>query len=165
MNIRKVKFNGETVEIQYEPSDAENTTLMALKSEDQPEPELGASLQGLAEVLCDLIEVPRNYAESIVVTGLTLRHQEDAGVMGIITAQKSLGAAEAPFNINTPMAAFPEGSQWRGRIAKVEAQAIRYLQGHRAQGAFNFGDSVTMEACGGGYLEGVQVSETAAARN
>lgn len=105
--IRITKFKKtkrDKIKIKYEVDKGNGTDEFALKSCDDPRPELDQALEDLQSSVCEICELPESDESNITVTGVSFSYMGDENVMGaVITAQKELiHTSNAPLNINTP---------------------------------------------------------------
>jgi len=143
-NYTKIKFDGSKVRIEYEVTRKDgDPDEYTLHSADKPLPEFDEALQALAADVVTICELNPSDVDKLKVRGVTLTHTN--GILGVcVTALKTLKSSNAPLVINTPH--LPEESYSEGddnapvmpsgmamRVAAVEAQARRYVDGERAQ--------------------------------
>ena len=139
----KIKFDGSKVRLEYERTrpDGEPDEFL-LSSLDRPAPEFLAALQAFAVDVVTICELIPSDTERLTVRGITLTHTND--IQGaVVTALKKLKTSNAPMVVNTPHLpsegysdnpdepTMPTG-MWE-RIAVLEVEAKRYLDGDRAQ--------------------------------
>lgn len=147
VRFTKVKWNGTKVVLTYEkPRQDGEPDEFSLSCGDRPTPEFIQAFDALAEDVIDICELPADQARQVSVRGLTRTYTND--IMGaVLTACKSLKAANAPLVLNTPHLPSEAYSGQESdpnptlsgdtvmRIARVVEHAQLYLNGHRAQGS------------------------------
>lgn len=144
-DFTKIKFDGSKVRIEYEVErkDGGDADEYAMHSADKPLPDFDLALQALAVDVVTICELMPSDVQVLTVRGVTLTHTN--GILGAcITALKTLKSSNAPLVINTPhlpMEPYSDGDEMAPtmpsgmatRLAAVEAEAQRYLEGQRAQ--------------------------------
>ncbi|MFA7326289.1 MAG: hypothetical protein WC121_06460 [Candidatus Kapaibacterium sp.] len=97
MELRKIKYNSDKVEIKY---DIDNDSYR-LSSYDKPRPEFIEAMQKLVEPLVEICEFQEGYGDTIDIISVSISHSK--GIMGAtITGLKKLDTSYAPLVINTP---------------------------------------------------------------
>ncbi|MEO1076733.1 MAG: hypothetical protein AAFX41_12345 [Bacteroidota bacterium] len=114
-----------------------------LESTDVPHPDFLAALRALRPVVneaCMLGIEDEDLQDQLTIKGMTLSETaDDQGddAQGVtITALRELDWSGAPLVLNTPFSVvgYIPHSQAEARVEAVEAEAIRYIKGKRAQG-------------------------------
>jgi hypothetical protein len=157
----KIKYDGSKVRLEYERprKDDGDADEFLLNSADKPAPELDAALQALAVDVVTICELIPSDVSRLKVRGVTLTYTNE--IQGaVITALKTLTTSHAPMVCNTPHLPSEPYSEGAGdyqpptwptgmfdRIAALEAQAKRYLDGERAQATL-FADEAAPEPAG-----------------
>ena len=142
MNITKIKVKPDTVEtkIMYNMSEDRNSKEVTFDSYDQGTKEWHNCLQVLKDFVLKVLELPEEYGEDMMITGLTIKHEQD-GRGYVISAQKKIKYIPAPLCINTPYLAPNRENNTSVvdvrtdlQIEKILEMAAEFLQGkHRAQ--------------------------------
>ena len=141
--IKKVKFSGGKVQVDFIDDGDGATNELTMKSDNLPSPDLVGAMNELGAHACALCEMPESYADNCKVEGLSLSYTDD--IMGaVITVQKPIETSDSPFTFNTPhMPAEPYGGSLDyskclpddavEAIEKVISEALEYIKGKRAQ--------------------------------
>lgn len=145
--LRKLSYDGEKVLVRFEQTRLNGEPdEFETKCSDKPAPELIAALAALRSHVGHILELPPAYTEGLVVRGVSLGYGGETEVMGAtITALRTLQTARAPLVLNTPFLPSAPYSETgdpgpllpetcTDALRKVEAEAFRYVDGHRAQG-------------------------------
>jgi hypothetical protein len=143
--IRSIKLDDGKIEIHavqtHQASDDERE--ITLRSEQEPRPELVAAL---APDVRRLIDVPHDWVrDGLAVKKVVWSYSENTGVQGAtICCQAKLECADAPLVFNTPHLPYEQYSEGgnaptmpgatRERLDDLEAEALKFLDGVRAQG-------------------------------
>ncbi|HAP66893.1 MAG TPA: hypothetical protein DCQ99_03570 [Nitrospinae bacterium] len=146
MRIKKIKVSDEKVKIDYEVLEGDKIKEeYSLTSIDKPLPSFSTALQGLAQSVVDICELPEQDDNYIIVTGVSFSHGGEKQIMGaVISAQKKLKKTDAPLILNTPhkIADFygETGSKQQlldddtiGQLYSVIEEAEKYIAGERQQ--------------------------------
>lgn len=103
------------------------TDVYSFKCEETPTPEFLSALSALKADVIRVCDLPDDYANGMIVRGVSISHAEKMSV--VFTALKTVDLVDAPFVINTP------GHPPRmARLEPLMAEAQKYLMGERAQG-------------------------------
>jgi hypothetical protein len=140
MRITKVRLKQRAVVIEYENEGETHS----VTSRDVPLPSFVEAVANLSGLVLDILHFPKDYAEGLKTTGLTMVEKQETELVCIV-ATKELPECHSPFNIATPLRflAHPaeEGSYSpalsSAQVAAVQAviaQAKEYVLGRRAQG-------------------------------
>ena len=141
--IDKVKWDGTKVRLEFQRLRKDNRYDEAvLGSFDVPLQSFRESLAALVVDVCAIIECPEAYGDKLAIRGVTFTDSD--GTRGaVITSLKSVKTAKSPLVLNTPHLTFgpmndgdqgpflPDGTITR--IERLEAEAIRYINGEREQ--------------------------------
>ena len=103
--LRKVKYNGQRVHIEFEVERQKDGDVdwdrFTLDCTDPPRPGLREAFEGLRPHVALWLEMPGGWGNDLDVRGVTLSDTD--GVMGaVITALKPLKFSRAPLVVNTP---------------------------------------------------------------
>ena len=100
---------------------------ITIESNDEPTEELKLALQALADYVCRLCEFPPDWAEDIVVRGVTIKPEagKDPGLT--ITALRRLTHSDTPLVINTPFG--PVTGALSMVLDQLCAKAVAYAKG------------------------------------
>ena len=110
---------------------------LCLECADAPEPELPEALNALRDWAEELMDLPTGYLHAAAVTGISLDYGEKC--VGLVaTIQRPLKNVDAPLVLNTPRVTSETGP-WPKEIDAATDRALRYLDGHRAQGLLDLG--------------------------
>ena len=105
---------------------------VTIESTDEPSEALKLALQALGDYVCRLCEFPADWAEDIVVRGVTIKPEagKDPGLT--ITALRRLKHSDTPLVINTP---FGTADGVLGMVLdQLTEKALKYAKGgERAQ--------------------------------
>jgi hypothetical protein len=105
MRIRKVKFDGQRVEILYEQEKDTGMDEFSLKCTDKPLEKFVKAMDALRSHVADLCELPKKWGDNLEIRGVSFSYAGDKEVMGaVISALKPLGKSSCPLVINTPHA-------------------------------------------------------------
>lgn len=143
MIITKIKIHPDRPDttICYTISNARDSKEVTFNCVDLPSEEWKNCLQVLKDFVCEVLELPYEYGNSMTITGLTIKHEE-AGCGYVISAQKKLDDIPAPLCLNTPYLAPARNENSSSvvdyeteiSIDKIVKMAIEFLEGkHRAQ--------------------------------
>jgi hypothetical protein len=136
MNITKIalKKNGETL-VEYVKQSEAGNDVITLESADQARPELGAALNELGPHLCVALGMVKGYAEGMEVYGL--EYDPDTGNFKA-QCRKYLVDGQA-FEFKTPSLLCKCFSrEFADKLIEVFAEARMFVEGERAQQAFDF---------------------------
>ncbi len=101
----------------------------ALRSPDQPNPELQSAMQGLAAHVVKLLEMPSTYVQDMTVTTLSITYEE--GIPFVTFAVEKLVLGLKVFKFKTPQ--FSPSGEVQKAVDRVCDAAMAYLQGDRLQ--------------------------------
>ena len=149
IRFTKIKYNPEKggVYIAYQKGkDFEDE--YTVRCTEKPRPEFMGAMQGLAEHVTSMCELPSEYTKRIEVTSVSLNYGGPNDTEGAtITAKMHLENSNAPLNINTPNKAFEMYNEDADpdmkalltedcveAIETLEQEARKYIAGYRAQG-------------------------------
>lgn len=127
---------GERITIIWEQETKNGWTEHSIRCADTPHPDLANAMAGLTDTVLAICELQDSYAEKMRITGVTLCYGDSNGVT--ITAQCAV-SAKSPLVLNTPLCMaddeeFGLSKDDMDALCSVEAQALAYVDGHRAQG-------------------------------
>lgn len=141
--ITKIRRAKKAITIDYTDSDEKHNDEISLKSDAAPKEDFDAALGALTQDLIAICHLPKNYAQDLEITGLTLSKRGETPVVCLI-GKKKLPDASSPFNIATPNRTLEsvaeEGEDdptdllsdaTRKRIRSVVECAEEYLNGQR----------------------------------
>lgn len=141
--ITKIKINDKEnkTKIIYETMINKGSKQTTFESTELATREWLDCLQVLKDFVCRILELPESYKETMRITGLTIKY-EDEGTGYVISAQKGLYGVSAPLCLNTPYLAparqFSDSVvdvQTEKEIDKILNMAKDFLNGkYRAQG-------------------------------
>jgi hypothetical protein len=146
--IRKVKLTKEEkIMIVFEQMAGGDWDEYSLTCSEKALPSFYQAVQDLVPHVIEMCELPADYAERIIVRGVSVSYGGEAEVMGAtITAQMTLMKSNCPLNLNTPHKASDSYSESDADpnqllsdncIAALKAlyrECERYIDGERAQG-------------------------------
>ena len=146
--IRKVKLTKEDkIMIVFEQAAGDQWDEYSLTCSEKALPSFYAAIQALAPHVIEMCELPQDYAERIIIRGVSVSYGGEAEVMGAtITAQMALMKSNCPLSLNTPHKASDSYSggdadlnQLLSRdcimaLRTLYAECDRYIDGERAQG-------------------------------
>lgn len=142
MDIWKVKHKDGATTIRYGIGPENVNTL---ESYEAPLPDLNEALQALAEDVADICDLRDGAANDITVLGVTITDSEDTQ-RAVISAKRKLGNG-ATLCLNTPCIPFDSerGPQLSGAtVGRIDAlcrEAVRFVNGERAQGELPLDDA------------------------
>lgn len=138
----KIKHkDGETI-LEWRDSDKKQSVTHTLSSHDEPRPEFHQAMQGLADAVVLLCNLPDDYKSEMKISGVTLVSHNVMGLGVTITALKRVPHINSPLVINTPFATElggdgeTNGGLWPREVdlvMKLVAEAERYRKGDRMQ--------------------------------
>lgn len=149
MRINKVKVTKEgKVAIEYQIPRGVGFDDYSLKCSERAMQSFYDALLAFRESVVKLCELPEEFTERIIVKGVTYSYGGERDTMGaVIVAQLILNLSDGNLNLNTPHKAvemYNEDSEPREEavfdedtiayLEQLEAEAIRYVNGERAQG-------------------------------
>lgn len=106
IRIKKVKITKHNkINIQYEKQNRNTETWdkYSLTCSDEPRPEFRLALERLATHVVEMCELPYEYKQRIIVTGVTFSYGGESETMGAtIISQMELENSNTNLNINTP---------------------------------------------------------------
>jgi hypothetical protein len=140
MRITKVRLKQRAVVIEYENEGETHS----VTSRDVPLPSFVAAVANLSSLVLDILHLPKDYAEGLKSTGLTMVETQEVELVCIV-ATKELPECHSPFNIATPLRFLEHpkeegsyspalGSDQVAAVQEVVAEAKKYVKGERAQG-------------------------------
>jgi hypothetical protein len=145
-DVKKVSWDGERVVVRWEVPRKGGTDEFSISCLDAPAPELLVALAGLRTDVAEICELPATYCANLEIRGVSFSYGGEARVMGAtITALRHVTTANAPLVLNTPHLAeepYAEGGDTDKLLSSVAvealnlvaSEALRYVDGHRAQG-------------------------------
>jgi hypothetical protein len=151
MRINKVKVTKEgKIAIEYQIlKGGSNYDDYSLKCSEKALGSFYAAIYAFRESVVKLCELPEEFTERIVVKGVTFSYGGERETMGaVIVAQLILNLSDGNLNLNTPHKAvemYNEDSEPReeavfdedtiGCLEQLEKEAVKYVNGERAQGS------------------------------
>jgi len=136
MNFDKIKIkpSDRSVTLQWsEPSVvSEDADKHKLECHDAPEQSMIDAFYALTPYFLDLLELPDDYATSLVVCGVTIKTGAGGDTSYILTAQKALEDFDSPVVLNTPLIAYP-ARDLHDALDALELEAEKYVNGERGQ--------------------------------
>lgn len=147
IRLKKVKVTSDNkIHMAYEQKGSGGWDEYSLTCSDKPRPELLVALEALAPHVIEMCELPESYLDRITVRSVSYSYGGDQEVMGAtISGQMALYYSNCGLNINTPHKAsdsYSDGpaddkqlldSECIKALGVLEDEAIRYIQGDRAQ--------------------------------
>lgn len=147
MNITKIKYDGEKVEISWKDVGVGGTeTTHTQTSRQTPSPRFVAALHAFVPIVVDLLRLPEGYEIGLRVQSLSINYEEGDGREGlVVTSLKDLkDTFNAPLVLNTPHLRQVVDDEEDGRsgfltselssaLAVARGAAERFLDGERAQ--------------------------------
>jgi hypothetical protein len=154
MKILKVKYKKKKKEVHIEYTcDGDSTDTHTIDSFDAPRPELEQSLKACTVDVLNICELEGKIESDITVTGVAFSYaggKDDFGacIIGMVRLRHSDG----PLNVVTPhKASAPYGEYINEnqlldnktviRLKLIQEEAIRYINGDRAQQNLNLGNN------------------------
>jgi len=150
MNITKVKYDGNKVEIRWQRmtvGEQNSTVESKLTSDDPPEQEFVDALQTFKKHALNVCELPEDdeWRDKVTVTGISVNHEDDERRGLVVTMQRDLDASNAPLVINMPHLRETLSSddnppqnampfELTVAIDRMADAAERFVNGHRGQG-------------------------------
>lgn len=145
IRIKKVKKNSKgvvTIHFQRPNGDEWDDFTMACKS--PPHPDFLAAFAALVPNVIEICELPQDYTDGLVVSGVSFSYKDEDNMGAVITAQKTLKTHPAPFILNTPhkpVAPYAEGgddsacltSSCVMSLEHLQDEAMAYIGGKRGQ--------------------------------
>ena len=170
MRIKKVKYDKKEkrVLISYEEKGADGYDNYTLDSEDAPNPSLLKSLSDLASDVLYLCEIQGKQDFQVEVRSISFSYGGDKEVMGAtISAGIALERSYCPLNVNTPHKASESYSEHEDpkqlldestiiKLKLVQEEAIKFINGDRAQLKMDMPDNNTESAVESEELEFVK---------
>jgi hypothetical protein len=152
MQITKVKFTGERVDIEYQKqgAKADLQDKFRISCTEQPRPSLNTVLQSLRDFVVKTCEFPQEQVNTVTVLSVTFGFKGEKEIMGaVVTAAKRVKAAPSPVIIDTPF--LPEKPLGTGKklilpadvaaiLHELMEEAEAYIDGERAQVGMFKGD-------------------------
>ena len=147
----KIKYDGETVFLQYQQGPAFKDEY-SMKCRERPRPEFAEALKALAPEVLYLCELANAYLNRIKVRSVSLNYGGEGETMGAtITSQMDLYNSNCPLNLNTPnkpvepynteceydedtLAKMCLRSECVDKLEVLIDEANKYVDGQRAQG-------------------------------
>lgn len=151
IRITKVKCSHGEWTICYEKMSESTGTYdsYGITSRDMPRDELHKRLQVLANHVEEICELPQGAAKHIVPSGVSMKYT-DNNCHAVITALRTLRYSKTPMCINTPARplhaaegdedGFCMSDEMIKDIEALEEEAMKYLNGERAQQQLDFGE-------------------------
>lgn len=149
MKILKIKINDELVLIEYKKrSNAENGgyNKFTIESKEIPSPDFKLNLQELAIYVPMMYDLPTEYAEDMVVLGVSFSYRGENEIMGAtVTAKKSVSSSNSPALFHTPFTLSGSGEDMPMPdskflpvamveiLEKLQDNAKDFINGERAQ--------------------------------
>lgn len=149
MKILKIKINDELVLIEYKKrSSAEQGgyNKFTIESKEIPAPEFKLNLQELGIFVPMMYDLPTEYAEGMVVLGVTFNYRGDDEIMGAtVSAKKSVSLSNSSALFHTPFTLSSSGSDrplpdskflpvaMVEILEKLQDNAKDFINGERAQ--------------------------------
>ena len=145
MNITKVKHDGTRTHIEWMRGDPDEPDNWSMNSKEHPRQELKDALGALKPHVCDICELPDEWAQRMEVRGVSFSWARD--IMGAcITAFKNLENSDSPLVLNTPhkpSSPYSEtgddknclSAECQTALENVLNEAELYVKGQRAQGS------------------------------
>lgn len=152
--LRKLRWAPGEMTIRYDRVNVA-TKLMdtyTLESAETPLGELEHALQGMAEHVVEICELPEEMVSDLTVRSVSVSYNAD-GVQGlIVTALRDLENSNTPMLINTPHFSREAYSETAGDanvfspkcgrdLDRLERCAFAYIDGERSQKELDFGES------------------------
>jgi hypothetical protein len=140
MEIRKVKSANGVITIRAEEqSGEEDIRRIELESRAEPRPEFHEAMGGLILPALEMLEAPFAWRAAATISGVSITHEEERGMGAVVTLLVPLECAPSPLVLNTPyLTSGGDGcvlpDDLRDAILRVIDEALRYLDGDRAQG-------------------------------
>ena len=132
--MTKLKHAKSGITIQWtQGPDGCNSESHSVTCSESPTRELKNALSMMVTPLIDLCDLPRAWVMDIKIIGVTLSNSDtDRGLT--ISALRNIAGRNCPMVLNTPHAIeedWPAGCE--ALLVDLEREAMRYLDGHRAQ--------------------------------
>lgn len=153
LNIRKIRRSAKKLSFVFLNGEEEHSA----SYKDNPLPTFGSALDALSPLVCELCELPKDYAVGLTVSGLTLAESGKVECVTIV-AKKEIKGNSRPFNIATPLIPIDQPEEGDGAHLTI-AQAIlvetaveearKYIRGERAQGQMKLAAENEEEEAGG----------------
>lgn len=140
MRFTKIKDDGTRVTLRWtEPAEGLDEAGAEVRCEletiDRPRPSFSEALQELAAHAVRLLELPSAYGKDVVVSGVTLKHEEE-GLGVVLTCLKPIRRAQGPLVLNTPYCRIegtgPDEAMERA-IQSLTTEAMAFVFGARQQ--------------------------------
>jgi len=163
MTIRKVKWDGQEIEIKYEVTTAGGILEeYDFKCSDKPAPSFVKALEGLRPHIARICEMAPGWETDLDVRGVSITWGGEGGeIMGMVaTALKPLAIAKCYLVINTPHAIekaynasaacllLPSGCP--AALRKLMEEAAKYINGEREQSELPLSGSADMSTASDG---------------
>ena len=128
MIIKKVKYDGTKVNIEYAIEKKQVKDVFTLESTEKPLPEFRNALNDLKPFFEEICELPAGYSDNIEVRGVSFSYGGENDTMGAtITGLKPLKTANAPLVINTPHLPSEDYSGNNDMAKTLPSDSIYYL--------------------------------------
>jgi hypothetical protein len=149
MQFSKIRDDGTEVTLVWTTEERSGATRIvhSLTSKDRPHPEFTKAMRAFVPMIAKLLEVPKQWAETLNVQSLAINTEEKSGRRGlVVTALRPVADANAPFVVHTPHLREPavdeDGSGcWPSNtdklIAAAEEHARAYVKGKRMQASLD----------------------------
>jgi len=142
LRFTKIRYDGETVELEFEEKSGKDYITSTLRSKSAPDPEFEATLSAMKPELLKILQLDRKYGEDVTVRSVAIKYAKDERSGIVITATKPLRLLNAPFVINSPHLPEPNEDGSAGGMSsdlvrllnRLEELAEHYKAGERAQG-------------------------------
>lgn len=133
MNITKIKHSSKGITtIEYrEQAIYDGLDGKSIESNEPPLPDFHAALQALVPMVCDILQLPVDYGDTMSIIGVTYKAVEDTECC-VISATKTLSNGQAA-NINTPLCVITEVQGLSHALLQLDEEARRFVTGQRAQ--------------------------------
>lgn len=145
MRFKKIKVKDAKVNLEYEVLKGSSWDEFALLSNDKAQPAFYNALQAMAIDLTEMCELPADYVEKILVTGVSFSYAGERETMGAtIIGQMKLKKSNVNLNLNTPhkiVDFYAESGDpfqllsdgCRTRLSELIEEAKNYVKGIREQ--------------------------------
>jgi hypothetical protein len=130
MLITKIKVQKIGITITYtQPTETGVPDTITVFSEEDARPAFYDALNSLVDDVVNLCLLDLEGWENVAVSGVTLKHKEEMGV--VITAQNKVENVNSPVIINTPY--FIADANLTKKLEEVSEEAVAFVRGARAQ--------------------------------
>lgn len=103
MRFKKIKYDTKEVTLLWTTEKSGETHEHTLTSDQAPHPDFIEAMQALVEDVRRICELPMSFEDGMRVQSVSLSYSEKTGAGGaVITALKTLSAANAPLVLSTP---------------------------------------------------------------